>query len=95
MNTQEKIILAGLSLLERDGQAGVTREAVAEVAGVSPASVSHHFGSISEFRSLLMQTAVDRGVIKAVAWGLVAGDPLAMNAPENLRRAAIRSLGAV
>lgn len=86
MNTQEKIIVAGLSILERDGPSAVTRDAVADAASVAPASVSHHFGSMEDFRNLLMQVAVDRGLPRAVAWGLVAQHPVALMAPWELRR---------
>ena len=93
MNAQEKIIIAGLSLLERDGPSAVTRDLVADIAGVSPALVSHHMGGMPAFRDLLMQTAVDRELVKAVAWGLVAQHPCATQAPDALKRKAIASLG--
>jgi len=92
MNTQEKIIVAGLSLLERDGPAAVTRDAVADTAGVSPALVSHHMGAMPAFRDLLMQVAVDREIVKAVAWGLVAQHPVAHAASVDLKRRAVQSL---
>lgn len=95
MNIREKILVAGLSLLERDGPAGVTREAVAETAGVTPSLVSYHAGTMPEFRDELMKTAVERGLAKAVAWGLVAQHPAAVTAPIDLRRRALETLAGV
>lgn len=92
MNTREQIIVSGLMLLCEQGLLGVTRNAVAEKAGVSPALVSHYMGTITQFRDLLVQVAIDREVSGAVAHALAAMHPVALAAPQEVKTKAIRHL---
>lgn len=76
----------------RVGYFNITREAIANEAGVAESLVSHIFGSIPKLKRAVMRAAVREGVLPVVAQGLAQGDTHAMKAPLELREKAIASL---
>ena len=86
------IVDAALTLAERDGFTGFTRDAVATAAGCSMGLVNHHFGTMNQLRRDVMRAAIRQGVIAVVAQGLAARDPQALKAPQELKDRAARSL---
>lgn len=94
MTTKAMITEAGLSVVADEGIWGLTREAVAERAGCSPALVSYHMGTMQELLEHLMQQAVERENLDIIAMGLVSRHPAALNAPAELKQAAIFTLQA-
>ena len=83
------ILDAALEKARVVGYDRLTRAAVAEVAGVSEALVSHYFGSMDELRAVIMAEAVKRGIVEIVAQGLAAGNPVARSASEEVKQAAL------
>ena len=87
-----EILAAALISARRHGYRSVSREAIAQKAGCSPALVSAYFGTMKRLRREIMSAAVARGDLPVLAQGLVAGDAKARSAPEELRLAALRSM---
>lgn len=81
-----------LAAAKRVGWSSLTREAVADAAGVSPGLVSYYFGSMDELRDEMMSAAVADSDVAVIAAGIAAGHPAAQAAPLDLRRAAALSL---
>lgn len=85
---QMLILSAAAKLFREHGYDHVTRERVAVAAGVAPALITHHFGTMVAFRRALMRYAVQHEILPIVAHGIVTRHPAAMKAPEELRRRA-------
>ena len=89
---EAQILATALTLAESKGYAQVRRDTVAEAAGISPALVNVHFGTMADFRRALMRYAVRERNLRVIAQGLAAGDRHAEKAPEGLKRAACLAL---
>lgn len=94
-------------LARRDGYVNVTRGMVAQAAGVSQASVSnygrrritngdHPRGEpiMPRLRDALMRHAVETGDLTVLAQGIANRHAIALEAPEQLRAAAMASAAA-
>jgi len=89
-----QILDAAVRVAERTGYRTLKREDVAKEAGVSTGLVSHYYLFIELLRLEVLAAAVERGVLPIVAEGLVAGEPVAMQACADLRaRAAVSLIG--
>lgn len=75
------------------GWENLTREAVAQRAGVSPALVSARLGTMENLRRSVMRAAVRDGVVPVVAQGIARGDKRAMAAGPALRAAVVEWMG--
>lgn len=89
---RQKVLDAALTLAEADGYSHITRAAVADMAGLSRASVSLTFAGMGGLRREVMSAAVSRGLVKIIAQGLAAGDPIALAAPHSLKQQAAEAL---
>ena len=89
---KEDVLAAALPLAEEHGYNNVTRNQIAQAAGVSGSSIHYYFGTIGQLRRDLMRHAVKEESLAVIAQGLTAGDPQAQKAPEELRRRALDSL---
>lgn len=81
--------------LAREGRSltGVTRQAVAERAGVSEGTVSNVFGAMDAMRSEIVKEGIKRKDPIVVGLGLASGDFNARNVPDpELKRAALATL---
>jgi AcrR family transcriptional regulator len=58
--TRERLLVAAVSGIARDGWGGVTTRSVAELAGVNPGLVHYHFGSMAELRREAVVWALSR-----------------------------------
>lgn len=79
---------AALALAEAHGYRQVTRDQIAARAGVSPALVSLHLGTMESVRRAIIRAAIHAGNARVVAQGLAANDPHAREAPDELKQAA-------
>lgn len=68
----------------------LTRDAIAEQAGVSSSLIAHHFGTMSNFFKELMQVSIKNKEWRIVAQGLNHGNPTALAAPAKIKREALR-----
>lgn len=94
--------VAGRLALEH-GYRNVTRDMIAAAAGVASGTVSNYGGerftnggvptgsAMARIRHALMRRAVETGDLPIVAQGLANRDPIALDAPEQLRMAAMAS----
>lgn len=76
----------------RDRGFGLSREQIAEEAGVCPASVSNAFGTYRRMPDALLRWAVEQSDAKLIARGLQIDHPAAKAAPIELRREAAKIL---
>lgn len=70
----------------------VTRAQIAKRAGVATGSVSYHFKSMKKLQDAIVGRAVEGKVLKVVAQALANRHPLAVKAPEVIRKAAVALL---
>lgn len=87
-----RILNAALEQAKTDGFQWITRDAVAEAAGVSPATVNTAYGTMRGLKRAVLQAAVDRNVLEVVAQGLAERHEIVMNAPEDVRRRAAAAM---
>lgn len=92
MSKFDQIIAAGAELAAESHYLNLTRRDVAKRCSVSVSLVSHHFGDIASLREAVMVYAVNRSILPVVLQGIVAGDEIAINAPEALKSAAVNTL---
>lgn len=89
---RKQLIASAVRLAERIGYDRITRNGVAEEAGVSTGLVTHYFRTMKQLQRATMREAVTVGNLSVVAQGLVAGDPQALKAPAELKQAAASRL---
>lgn len=90
-----RILEAAVELAKEPGTGGyqwITRDLVAERAGVSVGSVNNAFGRMVELKRAVMREAVSREIVEIVAQGLADGSPIAAAAPPDLKARAARSI---
>lgn len=83
----EQLLDAALALAAASGLRTMTRDALAEAAGVSPGLISARLGTMDAMRRSVMRAAVTQGCIPVVAEGLALRDKHALRADEALRAA--------
>lgn len=93
-NRNRTVLDAALRLAEAKGYRNFTRHDVAAEAGVACGSVNNAYGTMDALRDAVMAVAVDRGLSSVVAQGLADKHPAAVNAPAEVRTAALQSLAA-
>lgn len=70
----------------------MTRADVARYAGTSEALVSYHLGDMTKVRQLVMELALNVEDVHVLAQGLFYKDPIALDAPKELKVQAIRTI---
>jgi len=66
----------------------ITRDDVAERAGVSPTLVTRYFETMDVLRAEIMEAAIRKDIPQLVAQGLAVGDSIAATASQALKRRA-------
>lgn len=89
---KRQILEVAVKLAEKYGYTKVTRDLVADFAGVSGPVVSYHFGNVDRFRQSIMRYAIDTENLCVIAQGLSVKDPTAIKIPDNLKQRAVRAL---
>lgn len=89
---KDQILTAALPLAAAGGYLKVTRDQVADAAGVTPALIQYHFKTMSQFRRALMRHAIAKGCLRVLAQGLSCGDEHAAKAPAEMKERAIEGL---
>lgn len=89
-----RILEAAVSLASERGYRKLTREAVAEKAGVATGSINNAYGTMDGLRDAVMAAAVERALSDIVGQGLADRHPVALGAPQALKDSALRSLAA-
>ena len=86
-----QILNAAVELSIREGWGTITREKVAEAAGISAGLVTKYFISVEQLRASVMRSAIDREILIILADGVALRDDIALSAPPKLRAQAILS----
>lgn len=81
---QDQILAVALEMAKEGHYLRVTRDRIAERAGVAAGSVTRYFGTMKQLQRALMRAAVTHGVVEVVAQGIIERDPQALKAPESL-----------
>lgn len=87
-----EILSAALELAKTEGLAGVTRAGVAERAEVATGLINAHYGTMNQLRRAIIGEALRVRCLPVLAQAMAMGDPRALGAPEELRRAAALSI---
>lgn len=87
---KEEILLAAIEVSKEKGYRHIVRSEVAEKAGVSTGLIQYYFESIAALRGQIMRAAVDREIPEIIFQGLAVSDAIALNAPIELRTAALK-----
>lgn len=89
---KDQILTVAIEMAKEQGYHKITRDAVAECAGVSMGLVTRYFGTMKQLKTAVMRTAVKQGIPEIVAQGLANGDDHAKKAPAELKAEAARLL---
>lgn len=79
---------------EPQGFAKLTRNGVADRAGVAFGSVNNAYGTMDALRDAVMATALERNLLDIIAQGLAVGHPVARSASAATKEAALQRLAA-
>lgn len=91
-NRNRVVLESAIEIAREYGMARLTRQHVADVAGVSCGSVNNAFGTMEALRDAVMATAVAREILGIVAQGLAERHPAALAAPADVRQRAVSAL---
>lgn len=85
---KDDILAAALPLAEVKGYENLTRNEVAQAAGVSGPTVMYHFGTVGALKAAIVRYAVEKESLRVVAQAVIAG----VTFEEDLARRALGSL---
>ena len=86
---KEHILQAALTQAGRIGFQFLTRDGVAEEAGIAIGLVSHYYNPFDSLKKEVMQRAVRENRKSIVADGLLYNDPVALAAPTMIKEGAL------
>jgi len=86
---KEDILTAAVELAEKVGFQNITRDAIADHAGVSFGLVTRYFGTMTQLKGDVMRRAIKQENLPIVADGIACRDSRALKVPESLRRSAV------
>ena len=89
---RQAILDVAVELARETGYNKITREQIADAAGVSPALVSNYLDTMPSLRRDVMRRAVTREVLAVIGQGIAARDPHALRAPEELKQRAVNMM---
>jgi len=82
---KEHILNAAIKVATEKGYNKITRDDVAEAAGVSMGLITHYFETMNQLKRDIMRTAIKRGIPEIVAQGLTNKDRHALKASKELK----------
>jgi AcrR family transcriptional regulator len=85
------ILLAAVELAAISGYASVTRDGIADRAGVAMGTVTNKLGTMKQIRRAIIRHAIRTDNMVIIAQAVVAKDPLAEKIDTVLRRRALES----
>lgn len=89
-----RILTAAVELARGIGFQWITRDQVAEVAGVSVGTINNAYGSMRGLKRAVLQHAVDTEIVEIVAQGLADGHEIARGAGADLKARAAAHMAA-
>lgn len=89
---KDHILNVAVSMAKTTGYNKITRDKIAESAGVSMGLVTRYFGTMGQLRTAIMRRAVKQGITEIIAQGLANGDDHAKKASPELKAVAVELL---
>ncbi len=86
------VLKAALELSEIIGYRHVTRDQIADKAGVATGTVSLHLGTMIQLRRTVVRHAIKQGIKKIIAQAIVADDPHIKKLTDEERRTALMAV---
>ena len=86
------VLLAAVELAAISGYLRVTRDAIADRAGVSMGSVTNYLGTIKQIRRAIVRHAIRTEHLVIIAHAIVNKDPLTNKVNKTLRARAMESV---
>jgi len=90
---REQILRAAIAVASKGHYKHISRREIAEAAGTSGPLVKHYLGLMSELSDVLMTYAVENRQLWVLAQGIMAEDPIALAAPDELKDKAREVVG--
>lgn len=82
---KEHLLKTAVELSVDKGYNNVTRDGIAEAAGVSFGLITKYFGTMKQLRREIMRAAIKQEIPEIIAQGLANGDDRAKKAPVELK----------
>ena len=89
---REEILACALRLAHATVYTHITREELALACDCAPATISLHLGTIQQMRREIISAAIAQRDLVVIAQGIVANEPKAKGAPDEIKRAALESM---
>jgi len=86
---KHQILMAAIDLAKTQGYNKMTRDAIAEHAGVSMGLVSHRFNTMCQLRRDIIRYAIKHEILPIIAQGLACNDKHALKTSSDLKRKAV------
>jgi AcrR family transcriptional regulator len=83
---RKEAIEAALRIAAKEGAQGLTRDRIAEEAGMSSSLLHRHFGSMDLLREIIIETAFKRGLTKVLYKSLSIEDFKKLNTDSALAK---------
>lgn len=91
-NKRDDIVNEVYKLAERDGYESLTRDNIAEAAGIAFGSITYYFTTVQNLREQIMKKAIVKKNLVILAAGIAARSEQALAAPERLKQEAVKLL---
>ena len=89
---RNQILDAAIVLSINIGYKCITRDAVAEVAGISSSLIANYFPRMVDLKKAVMEAAIEERKLEIIAQGLSISDPLALEISEELKKKVLKYL---
>lgn len=89
---KQQILKVAMQMSKRMGYSHITRDGVAECAGVSNALVSYYFDTIDALKKEVLKEAIKLEVVQIIAQGIAQKDPNTAKLPPALKRKVVKYL---
>lgn len=83
---REEILSAAVELANKIGYQNITRDAVANIAGISSGLIALYFNTMAQLKKAVMKTAIDKQILPIIAQGLSLGDTQAQRVSSDLKK---------
>lgn len=88
-----ELLEAALTVARTKGFEHMTRDAIADEAGVSFGLVGRYLGTMNRLKQTVMRAAIKQEILEIVAYGIYAKDKQALKAPDSLKARAFEHMG--
>lgn len=84
------ILNIAITMAKKTGYHKITRDGIAENAGVSMGLVTRYLGTMKQLRRTIMRAAIAQQIPEIIAQGIANGDTQAKKAPDDLKAKAVK-----